>query len=218
MPINVNYGVTPAMEIYATFPFLYNKVDIISDNDVSKSSDSGVGDVSLGLRYRLISESSKSPSVTASLDIITPTGETADLTDVSGVSTGSGFWGFSTGLFVSKSIDPAIVFINFGYQYTYDDDRDGENIQPGEILVYGFGTGLTVNNSVAFSGRVTGSYQKEFKRNKQLVQGSTSEPISFVGSMSYRLGDNTRLETSLSLGATEDAKDIVMGFTYIWNF
>jgi len=109
------------------------------------------------------------------------------------------------------------VFFNVGYQHTFDDDQFGSNIQPGDTFNYGFGAGLSVNSSVAFSARISGSYQKETKLNKKQVRGTSSEPISLIGSMSYRLSNETRLETTLNLGASDDAGDIGMGFSYIWN-
>jgi hypothetical protein len=216
-PLNINYGLTKRLEVNASVPFLYNENEIISATNVSDSSASGIGDLALGLFYTLKSESNSSPAITTSLNVTTPTGDTADPADLNGLSTGAGFWGLSTGLSLSKTIDPAIVFFNVGYQHTFDDDQFGSNIQPGDTFNYGFGAGLSVNSSVAFSARVSGSYQKETKLNNQQVRGTSSEPIYLIFSMSYRLSYETRLETTFNLGASDDAGDIGMGFSYIWN-
>lgn len=217
IPLSINYGLTKKLEMNASLPFLYNENEIISATNVSDSSKSGIGDLSLGLFYTLKSESSSSPTITTSINVTTPTGSTADPDDLNGLSTGAGFWGISTGLSLSKTIDPAIVFFNVGYQHTFDDDQFGSNIQPGDAFNYGFGAGLSVNSSVAFSARISGSYQKETRLNKKQVRGTNSEPISLIGSMSYRLGTKTRLETTFSLGVSEDAGDVGMGFSYFWN-
>ncbi|MCU7920769.1 MAG: transporter [Candidatus Thiodiazotropha sp. (ex Epidulcina cf. delphinae)] len=169
------------------------------------------------LSYRLKSESVSSPSITASLNIITPTGEATDPKDFNGLSTGAGFWGVSTSLNFSKSIDPAVVFFNIGYQHTFEEEQFGYNIQPGDAYNYGFGAGLSVNSLVAFSGRILGSYQKETKLNKKIVQGTISESVSLIWSMSYRLNDKIRIETTLSQGVSEDADNVEIGFAYIWN-
>jgi len=134
-----------------------------------------------------------------------------------GERAGAGFWGISRGLNLSKSIDPAVVFMSIGFQHTFDDEQFGAHIQPGNTFNYGFGAGFSVNNLVAFSGRVSGSYQRETKIDKIEVAGTSSEPISFIGSMSYRLSNDTRLETTLDLGVSGDANDVGMGFSYIWN-
>ncbi len=217
IPFSVNYGLTKKLEINASIPFVYNENEIISADNVSGSSKSGAGDLSLGLFYTLKSESDSSPAITTSVNITAPTGSTADPEELDGLSTGAGFWGISTGLSLSKTIDPAIVFFNIGYQHTFDDDRFGSNIQPGDTFNYGFGAGLSVNSSVAFSARMSGSYQKETRLNKKRVRGTSAEPVSLIGSMSYRLSAGTRLETSFSLGVSEDAGDVGMGFSYFWD-
>lgn len=217
IPLSISYGLTKKLEINASVPFLYNENEIISVTNVSDSSTSGIGDLALGLFYTLKSESNSSPAITASLNVTTPTGDTVDPADLNGLSTGAGFWGVSTSLSLSKTIDPAVVFFNIGYQHTFDDDQFGSNIQPGDTFNYGFGAGLSVNSAVAFSARVSGSYQKETRLNKKQVRGTSAEPISLIMSMSYLLSHETRLETTFNLGVSDDAQDVGMGFSYIWN-
>lgn len=217
LPINLSYGLTNKLEINTSLPLMYNENEIISAANVTKSSKSGIGDLSLGISYKLKSESASSPSITTSFSVTTPTGETVDPSDLDNLSTGSGFWGVSTDLNLSKTIDPAIIFFNMGYQHIVDDDQFGSNIQPGDTLSFGFGAGFSVNNTVAFSARISGNYQKETYINKEKVRGTSSEPISLIGSMSYRLSAKTRLETTFSQGASNDANDVGMGFTYVWS-
>ncbi len=217
IPFNISYGLTKKLEVNAAVPFLYNENEIISGTNVSDRNKSGVGDLSLGLFYTLKSESNSSPSITTSINVITPTGSTTNPADLNDLSTGAGFWGLSTGLSLSKTIDPAVVFFNVGYQHTFDDDQFGSNIQPGDTFNYGFGAGLSVNSAVAFSARVSGSYQKETELNKEKIRGTSAEPVSLIGSMSYRLSHEIRLETTFSLGVSEDAGDVGMDFSYIWN-
>jgi hypothetical protein len=217
IPLDASYGLTERLELFTSLPFNYKEDELISAESVSKESNSGIGDLSLGLSYSLKSESYSSPSITASLNITTPTGETTNIEDLNHLSTGAGFWGISTDLNLSKSIDPAVVFMSVGFQHTFDDEQFGARIQPGNAFNYGFGAGFSVNNLVAFSGRMSGSYQRENKIDDIRVLGTSSEPISFIGSMSYRLSNDTRLETTLDLGVSGDANDVGMGFSYIWN-
>ncbi len=217
IPLSISYGWTQKLEINSSLPISYNENEITSPTNVSKSSDSGVGGITLGISYKLKTESESLPSLTASLNVITPTGETTNPEDLDGLSSGAGFWGLSTALNFSKIIDPAIVFFNIGYQHIIGDNQFGSHIQPGDSLSYGFGSGFSVNNTVAFSARISGNYQKETYINNKKVRGTSSEPISLIGSMSYRLSAKTRLETTLSQGASNDANDVAMGFTYIWS-
>lgn len=216
IPIGISYGVTNNFEINASVPLRYKRNEVIAPTNVSKQSLSGTGDLSLGLSYKLKSESSSSPSITTSLGLTVPTGK--EEISSGGLFIGSGFWGGSTGLHISKSIDPAVVFANMGYQHTFKDKKNGFDIQPGGVFSYGFGAGLSINSAVSFSGRVSGSYQLETKRNGTKIIGSSAEPISFIAGMSYRLSRKTRLETNLNLGLSEDANDVGIGISYLWNF
>jgi hypothetical protein len=217
IPIGINYGLTPSLEIYTTMPYTYNNNEVISADNVTKDSTKGLGDVTLGLLYKLKSEAKARPAMTLSLNIVAPTGKESDPSDTNLLSAGAGFWAISTNLHISKSVDPAVLILNVGYQYTFEDTQYGENIQPGQAYLYGLGAGLSVNDSVAFSGRLSGSYQKEAKLNNVPVRGSSVELISLITSLSFRVSEKLRLEAAISLGASDDARDLTMGFSYILN-
>ena len=217
IPLGISYGVTKDLELNASIPLVYKRNEVIAPSTVSKESQSGFGDLSLGASYKLKVEQESSPSITASFGITAPTGKKADDNDVSGLAAGSGHWGVSTGLHISKSIDPAVVFANVGYQHTFKDKQNGSDIQPGDSFSYGFGAGLSINSSVSFSGRIVGSYQLETKLDNEKITGSSGESISFIAGMSYRLGRKTRLETDFTIGLSEDAGDVGIGVSYIWN-
>jgi len=210
IPLSVSYGVTEKLEINASIPLVYNQNEIIAPTAVTKEHQSGVSDLSLGASYQLKAEAETSPSLTASFGVTTPTGKTSN-------GIGSGFWGVSTGLSISKSIDPAVVFFNMGYQHTFEEKQEGVVIQPGDSFQYGFGAGLSINSAIAFSGRISGSYQNDNKENKRTVKGSSLESISFISGMSYRINKKARLETTLDLGLSEDSGDVGLGVSYIWD-
>jgi hypothetical protein len=217
MPIGINYGLTSALEINTTLPYTYNNNEVISADNVTKDSIKGLGDITLGLLYKVKSESKAIPAVTLSLNIIAPTGKESDPSDVNLLSAGAGFWAISTNLHLSKSVDPAVLFFNIGYQYTFEDTQFGVNVQPGQAYIYGLGAGLSVNDSVAFSGRLSGSYQKEAKLNNVPIRGSSGEIISLITSLSFLVSEKVRLETAIILGASDDARDLTMSFSYILN-
>jgi hypothetical protein len=64
----------------------------------------------------------------------------------------------------------------------------------------------------------SGSYQKDTELDKERVRGTSSEPVVMIGSMSYKIANTKRLETTFDLGASESANDVGMGLSYIWNF
>lgn len=217
LPVGISYGITKKLEINGSLPLVYTENEIISASNVVDGEKFGVGDLSLGFSYKIKQETKTAPSITTSLNVSIPTGKTAKPNDINGLSTGTGFWGVSGGVSLAKSIDPAVVFFNVGYQHTFEKRQYGDLVQPGDTFNYGFGAGLSVNNSIAFSARISGSFQKETKLGKKQLLGTSSEPISLVGSLSYKLNNKARFETTLSMGLSDDANDVGMGFSYIWN-
>jgi hypothetical protein len=217
IPLGINYGISDRIEVNASMPLVYKGTEVISASNVAKNKRFGIGDLSVGASFKLKAESETSPSITSTFSLTAPTGNKQEATATNPLTIGSGFWGISTGISLSKSIDPAVVFFNVGYQHTFDDDRNGVTVQPGAAFQYGFGAGLSVNSAVSFSGRISGSYQRESKTNNKKVSGSSGEPISLITSMSYRVNPTSRLETTLSIGLTEDASDVGIGLSYVWD-
>lgn len=217
IPLSIGYGVTQDTEVNASIALIQNKSETATINSVISSNGSGVGNASVGAMHKLKAESSTSPSITASANLSFPIDKKPTSNDATELAVGSNFKTASVGLGVSKSIDPAVVFLNVGYNHTFADDQDGIRTQPGKALTYSIGSGLAVNRSISMSGRISGQYQTETQYNGKALNGSSSEPISLGGTVDYRLDDKTRLETSFDVGLTNDASDVGMGLTLIRN-
>ncbi|QQZ28748.1 transporter [Thiothrix subterranea] len=217
IPLSIGYGVTQDTEVNASIALIQNKSETATINSVVSSNGSGVGNVSVGAMHKLKAESSTSPSITASANLSFPIDKRSTSNDSTELPIGSNFKTASVGMGVSKSIDPAVVFLNVGYNHTFADDQDGIRTQPGKALTYSIGSGLAVNRSISMSGRISGQYQTETKYGGTALNGSSSEPISLGGTVDYRLDDKTRLETSFDVGLTNDASDVGMGLTLIRN-
>lgn len=219
IPLSMGYGLTPNTEINASIAFVQKKAETATINSVVSSKDSGVGNASIGAIHKLKTESSVSPSITASANFSFPIDKKSTSSDdLNELPIGSNFKTTSLGIAISKSIDPAIVFLNMGYNHTFADNQDGLRTQPGKAITYSIGSGLAVNRSISMSGRISGQYQTETKYHGQALHGSSSEPISLNGTIDYRLDDKTRLETSFDMGLTPDANDVGLGLTLIHNF
>jgi hypothetical protein len=80
---------TSALEINTTLPYTYNNNEVISADNVTKDSKKVLGDITLGLLYKVKSESKAIPAVTLSLNIIAPTGKESDPSDVNLLSAGA---------------------------------------------------------------------------------------------------------------------------------
>lgn len=219
IPLSMGYGLTQNTEVNASIALVQKKSETATINSVVSGHGSGIGNASIGAMHKLKTESSTSPSITASANFSFPIDKKSTSSDdLNELPIGSNFKTTSLGIALSKSIDPAIVFLNMGYNHTFADNQDGLRTQPGKAITYSIGSGLAVNRSISMSGRISGQYQTETQYNRKTLHGSSSEPISLNGTIDYRLDDKTRLETSFDMGLTSDANDVGLGLTLIHNF
>lgn len=187
------------------------------------------GDMSVGLRWQPFSYVPGKPTVTVSSTLSTKTGVSPyEINTAQRMSTGSGTYSVSTGINISKVLDPVVVFggVTTGYSF----EQNGLN-QPrsGRVLraVHngqsfslsgGFSYSLSYDTSLSISTNI--SYSSE--TNLYFSDGSNAESQdSASGSMNLSLGvrvdPTTILNTSFGFGLTEDASDFNLGFSYPIN-
>jgi len=217
VPLSVSLGLTERFELFASIPLLYSQKEFVAFNDSDKTDDDGYGDLSFGFSFKLRNETQSFPSITGSLSQSSPTGSEADPDDPRSVEFTSGFWSQRVGLSMTKSVDPAVLFVNVGYSHVYEKQEDNDRVKPGDSFNYGFGAGFSINSAISLSGRLLGSYSKDYQVNGSAIVGSGGEAVSFDISLTYGLSNKTRMETSIDFGLNDDASDLVIGFSYIYS-
>jgi len=114
------YGLINNLEIYTVIPFIANganSVDEPGPNNERGARFQGLGDLSFTLKYRLVEETEKLPTVSAIFTPTFPTGHFRHLnpgrlgTDI----IGGGAYAFTTGLNMSKWVKPFIFYGNVWY-------------------------------------------------------------------------------------------------------
>jgi hypothetical protein len=140
-------------------------------------TDSGLGDVSAGLSYRVMRETARRPDIVAFVRGKAPTGHDpfgVGLIEVPGsqgnlkiparLSTGTGVWGAAAGVSVLKTIDPMVVFGSLTYFHNFKHhfpDLDGVvGEQPGSAriggeLQYGVGVAFALNDQSSLDASFT---------------------------------------------------------------
>jgi hypothetical protein len=124
------YGLINNMEVYVVIPYIHKWV---SDVDVpgprgERSSDfGGLGDIDLTVKYRLVEEGPGKPTVTALFATDFPTGHFKHLNPrfLGADALGGGAFIFTTGLNISKCLDPFVLYGNFWYSMStaFSDDE-----------------------------------------------------------------------------------------------
>lgn len=128
------YGLMDNLEVYAVIPYIHNWAGYVNETGPNgeRSADySGLGDVSFTLKYRLVEETEKLPTVSAILTPTFPTGHFRHLNPgrLGTDAIGGGTYAFTTGFNVSKYLKPFIVYANLWYTLQTDystDDVDDE--------------------------------------------------------------------------------------------
>lgn len=118
LPVKFTYGLFDNLEVYTVIPFIHNFARNASGPNGQTSSDfSGLGDINLTLKYRVLEETKTLPTVSAVFAVTFPTGHFRSInryrcgTDI----LGSGYYGFTGGFNLSKWLEPFVFYANFYY-------------------------------------------------------------------------------------------------------
>lgn len=218
-----DYGVLNNLTLNARIP-LSSRYD--TQNSLSATE---WGDVSFGLRWQPFSYVPGKASVTLSTTLSTKTGVSPyEIEPGARLSTGSGTYSVSTGLSVSKVLDPVVLFGSLSSSYSFEQGglnqiRGGnqlKTVHQGQSYSFsgGFSYSLSYDTSLSISTQV--GYSTE-TRLTFVGAGSVTSPDSVNGSMNFSLGirvdPQTITNVSFGFGLTEDASDLNMGISYPIN-
>lgn len=214
IPLGLSIGLSDKMEAFTSLPLLYTEREYSTFSDATKSQNSGIGDLNLGLSYRWLEETPSSPSFTTSLSYTFATGEEQDENDPNDIGLTTGFENLAVSLSLTKSVDPAVLFFTLGYEHSFAEDQQGFKVQPGDSINYGLGAGFSINNQVSLSWRVNGSYSEENKVNGEEQVGSSVEPVSLTVGGTYQITNKKRLQADVSTGLNDEASDVAISISY----
>jgi hypothetical protein len=225
MPLVVaRYGINDWMEFEVNVPYVFRSERMVEGPQGVESThrvrDNGIGDITAGLFTHILRESDLAwmPDTVLSVRGKFPTGRDPFglRTDREGnpteLATGSGFWGFSSGFSMVKTLDPAVLFLSGSYYWNIEEDvgHGIGKIDPGDTFEYNMGLAFALNERLALSF----SHQHRIT-NRSKVEGSSLERSDgnasslFVGG-NWVLSNYTSINFSLGIGVTEDAPDLTV--------
>lgn len=123
------YGLLNNLEVFVVIPYIHNwasSVDEPGPRGERSANFGGIGDINLTLKYRLVEESERRPTMTWLFATDFPTGRFKNLNPGKlGVdATGGGAYVFTTGFNLQKYLRPVILYGNLWYsmQTAFTDD------------------------------------------------------------------------------------------------
>ncbi len=218
-----DYGILNNLTLNARIP-LSSRYD--TQNSLSATE---WGDVSFGLRWQPFAYVPGKASVTLSSTLTTKTGVSPyEITPSQRLSTGSGTYSVSTGLSISKVLDPVVLFSSISSTYSFEQSglnqvRGGnqlKTVHQGQSYSFsgGFSYSLSYDTSLSISTQV--GYSTETRLTFGGA-GSVTSPDSVNGSLNLSLGirvdPTTITNVSFGFGLTEDASDLNLGLSYPIN-
>jgi hypothetical protein len=191
----VRYGLADHLELDLTIPYSYieQKQDFRPfkvPTSLRRTENTGIGDISLAVRYTAWTESGSTPNITLSMNAKSKTGKESTISQDAGNQSpglGTGFWNVGAGISLVKTIDPVVFFSSLGYTTTLE--KNG--IEPGDQIPYSFGTGFSMNDKVSFSTSLSGTAVRRTKVNGREINGSSKNistlQLGFTVQLSKRL-------------------------------
>jgi len=208
-------------------------------------TDHGIGDVSVGASYRLVREKAYWPDIVINARAKAPTGrhpfgvelETIpdsgdNLAIPTALATGSGVWGASLGVSMLKTLDPMVIFGSLTYFRNFENDFDDldETLgdQPGkaklgDAIQFGGGVAFALNDrsslSLSFTQRIVERTRLTRTGGRQIrVVGSQANVGVFNIGATFALSNRISLLTTLGVGMTADAPDMVFSLRLPFTF
>lgn len=231
-------------------PYLYRYMDFTAAGDANNSTaianidDSGLGDISAAVFYRVLTETNSRPDLVWNFRVTAPTGQdpfgipntpnaNSNLNNVpSELATGTGLWGLSTGFSAVKTVDPAILFASIDYTHylkdSFDDISAAAGNQPGEVQLgdsfgYGLGMAFALSERLSLSLNFNQSFNREAEQSfdggeSGKVKGSSGNSANMGMGVTWAIDDNLSMVVNWAAGLTQDAPDYVVGVRFPYRF
>lgn len=245
------WGVSPNLTLNADIPFLERKTVYQKGGAggsaaaiaQEETSGGGLGDIALSGNYRLFPEKGRVPETVLTFGVTAPTGREPYGVDwkvlerdddqfirfavPSQQPTGNGVWQGNIGLSAVKTADPAILFANIGYIYSFkrsfdDIDSNPDTVNPGEVRLgdsfyFGAGVAFAFNErtslSLSFSDKLSGRASTRYENGQWVkVIGSDANAGTLNFGVTYALNSHATLVSLLGVGLTPDAPDFSLAF------
>jgi hypothetical protein len=227
--ITARYGITNTLLGFVTAPFVANWRETQENiTEATRNYEStGIGDISFGVGYQTFGESLNWPAMMLSLIAKSDTGRSPYETAAGRESLGTGHWTLSPAISLVRTIDPVVLFGSLYYTYVFPNtinrppeiEAESERVEakPGDSVNLSLGVGFSLNEKVALSFRILGSYIFRDRIAGGEI-GDIKTPFYFYSLLDYALSKNSYLEPLVAFGITKDAQNFLLSLSYVYRF
>ena len=202
--LGIRVGLPWSSQVELRLPYVWlHQNRAIGGMQSESERTSGAGDLELGMAKQLLTERGARPSLLASLNWKSRTGEN----ELGRLSPGSGFHQLQGGLTAVKRQDPLVFFGALSYTAVLERTRSGTDVDPGDAI--GFKAGALLAASPETSLRA-GFEVSRFGRTKiggAGVPGSDATVAMLDLGFASLLSSRTLFDLQLGVGLTPDAPD-----------
>lgn len=249
----IRFGMTDRLFFDASLPYLYRTSNFRSGGAGGSASalieetvhDHGLGDLTIGMNYRLIAETARRPDVVLSARARLPTGRHpfgVEFVEVPGsegnlevparLATGSGVFGGSVGVSALKTLDPLVICGSLNYFRNFPRSFDDINENPGELpgsvdvgdaIQFGAGLAFALNDKssilMSVTQRMVGRTRLQPDgQDERIVVGSQANVGLVNLGATFSLGPRLALVTNLGIGLTDDSPDMTLNIRLPYRF
>lgn len=200
--LSLRHGLRDNLQLSASLPYRYQRTAAFSPEPTSDHS-SRFGDLSLGLLGVAFHEASGRPTLIWNISAIAPTGP--------------GDAAIGAGLSVTKSLDPVVLFAGANYLHGLRTDvNDPFRSLAKHNLSFNAGYAFAVNDSVAFSGQLIGSYRTH-EPTRSGVRLPREQYQLQLG-LTYLVASGLYVEPTVAFGLGTSTPDFSLGISIPYNF
>ncbi len=216
--LSPRFGITPDMNIWFNVPWIYTRIDDISSNSWTRHTTQGsLGDISLGLQYRILKETESHPSSTFSMSVNAPSGRKKYFSEINSwkepLNNSEGIWSLTPALSFVRITDPVTFFGGISYEKTFETKNKNEKIKYGDTVSFFLGTGYSLNNVSSFGSRFNCSWTDNIKYYGTKIKGTNFESESLSLYYSYLLSKKWTITPELSYPLNSVGSTFGVGIT-----
>jgi hypothetical protein len=136
------------------------------------------------------------------------------------LATGTGTWSVQPSVTFLYPTDPAVFYGTLDYSFNLEEDfgKDVGKINPGNAFGLSGGMGFGINDRSSFSLGFSYKHGFETEQNGVEINGSDYDIGQILIGYSFRWSNDTNVNLSVGVGATDDAQDFELTLRVPTNF